>query len=326
MHLTVTLSPHIRDSITTRHIMLQVLIALVPAAAAGIWQFGLRAALLVLTCVAASLLAQGLFSRIVLGHSTLTDGTAAVTGLLLGLTLPAAVPYPIAALGAAFSVVLVKGVFGGLGQNIFNPALAGRAFLLLLFPAAMTRYTAPGQSLPLFSSPADVLTAATPLHHMVIPSLPPESLIDVFLGRIGGSVGEVSALALLLGGAYLLWRRVISWHIPVAYLSTVSLIVLILHLSDHPFSWMLYNLCSGGVLLGAFFMATDYVTSPVTRRGQLLYGAGCGALTVLFRRTGIFPGGVTYAILLMNGCVWTLDRLCQPRRFGQTSTRKGGNP
>ncbi len=325
MHLTVTSSPHIRDSLTTQHIMAQVLIALVPAAACGVWQFGPRAALVLLTCAAASLLAEGLFSRMVLGHSTLTDGTAAVTGLLLGLTLPAAIPYPIAALGAAFSVVIVKGVFGGLGQNIFNPALAGRAFMLLLFPAAMTRYTAVGQVLPLIASPSDVTTAATPLHHMVIPSLPPESLMDVFLGRIGGSIGEVSAPAILLGGAYLLWRRVISWHIPAAYLSTVSLIVLVLHLSDHPFSWVLYNLCSGGVLLGAFFMATDYVTSPVTRRGQLLYGVGCGALTVLFRRTGIFPGGVTYAILLMNGCVWTLDRLCQPRRFGEITPRKGEN-
>ena len=322
MTLTVTSSPHIRDGLTTQRIMGQVLLALLPAIAVGVWQFGLRSALVLTVCLLTALAAEALFSRLVLRSSTVADGTAAVTGVLLGLTLPPAIPYPVAALGAAFAVVVVKGLFGGLGQNIFNPALAARAFLLLVFPAAMTRYTAPGQALPLFAPTADVTTAATPLHHMVVPALPSQSLGDVFLGRIGGSIGEVSAAALLLGGGYLLLRGVISWHIPAAYLATVSLTVFALHLTDHPLTWVAYNLCSGGILLGAFFMATDYVTSPVTRRGQLLYGIGCGALTVLFRRTGIFPGGVTYAILLMNGCVWTIDRLCQPRRFG---AKKGGS-
>ena len=315
-------APHIRDSGTTGQLMGQVLLALLPAAAVGVWQFGLRSALVLLVCVVTAMAAEAAFSRAFLRRATLTDGTAAVTGLLLGLTLPPSIPYPIAALGAFFAVVAVKGLFGGLGQNIFNPALAARAFLLLFFPAAMTHYTDPAAQLPLTSA-ADVATAATPLHHMVLADLPPQTLIDVFLGRVGGSVGEVSAAALLLGGIYLLWRRVISYHIPVSYLATVFLLVSLLHLGDRPLLWAAYNLCSGGVLLGAFFMATDYVTSPVTRRGQLLYGIGCGALTVLFRRTGLFPGGVTYAILLMNGCTWTIDRLCQPRRFG---AEKGAQP
>ena len=315
-------APHIRDSGTTGQLMGQVLLALLPAAAVGVWQFGLRSALVLLVCVVTAMAAEALFSRAFLRRATLSDGTAAVTGLLLGLTLPPSIPYPIAALGALFAVVAVKGLFGGLGQNIFNPALAARAFLLLFFPAAMTHYTDPAAQLPLTSA-ADVATTATPLHHMVLTDLPPQTLIDVFLGRVGGSIGEVSAAALLLGGGYLLWRRVISYHIPAAYLATVFLIVSLLHLGDRPLLWAAYNLCSGGVLLGAFFMATDYVTSPVTRRGQLLYGIGCGALTVLFRRTGLFPGGVTYAILLMNGCTWTIDRLCQPRRFG---AEKGATP
>ena len=315
-------APHIRDSGTTQQLMGQVLLALLPAAAVGVWQFGLRSALVLLVCVVTAMAAEAVFSRGLLGYIPIADGSAAVTGLLLGLTLPPSIPYPIAALGALFAVVAVKGIFGGLGQNIFNPALAARAFLLLFFPAAMTHYTDPTAQLPLTSA-ADVATAATPLHHMVLADLPPQTLIDVFLGRVGGSIGEVSAAALLLGGGYLLWRRVISYHIPTAYLATVFLLVSLLHLGDRPLLWAAYNLCSGGVLLGAFFMATDYVTSPVTRRGQLLYGIGCGALTVLFRRTGLFPGGVTYAILLMNGCTWTIDRLCQPRRFG---AKKGATP
>lgn len=326
MHLAVTSSPHIRDPLSTPRIMVRVLLALLPAAAAAVWQFGPRAAVMMLVGIFSALLAEGLIALVLPGRFTLSDGSAAVTGLLLAMTLSAAVPYWLCALGAAFAVVCVKALFGGLGHNIFNPALTGRAFLLLCFPRYMVHYAAPGETLPLWGSAADVATAATPLHHMVMPALPPESLLDVFLGRIGGSIGEVSALALLLGGGYLLACRVISWHIPATYLVTLALGSALLHLTDAPLTWALYNLCSGGALLGAFFMATDYVTSPVTRRGQLIYGAGCGALTLLFRRTGIYPGGVTYAILLMNGCAWTLDRLTQPRRFGVPAGKKGETP
>jgi len=325
MHLVVTSSPHLHDPLSTPRIMAHVLLALVPAAAAAVWQFGWRSAAVIAVGLASAMAAEGLISTVLPGHLTLSDGTAAVTGVLLALTLPPAVPYWLCALGSAFAVVCAKALFGGLGHNIFNPALSARAFLLLLFPRYMVSYTAPGTPLPLWGSTADIATAATPLHHMVMPALPPESLLDVFLGRIGGSLGEVSALAILLGGGYLLLRGVISWHIPAAYLGTLALGAAVLHLTDAPLTWMLYNLCSGGVLLGAFFMATDYVTSPVTRRGQLLYGAGCGALTLLFRRTGIYPGGVTYAILLMNGCAGALDALTRPRRFG-VPEKKGGKP
>jgi len=183
---------------------------------------------------------------------------------------------------------------------------------MLLWPASITRYAAIG---------VDGVTASTPLHHMVMPALPEESIMDMFLGICPGSIGELSALALIAGGIYLVARRVISVRIPVAYLGTVAVLTLVFHKTDSAVSWMLYSLFSGGVMLGAIFMATDYATSPVTARGQIIYGIGCGALTVLFRYYGIFPEGVTYAILLMNACVWTIDRYTAPRRFG---TGKGG--
>ena len=233
-----------------------------------------------------------------------------VTGLLLAMTLPASVPYWQAALGSVFAIIVVKALCGGLGQNIFNPALAARAFLLLIFPVGMTRYAG-----------VDGVSSATPLHHMAMPALPEESILDMFLGNCPGSIGEISALALLLGGAYLVWRKVISIRIPAAYLGTVALVTLIFSKTGAPLQWMLYSLFSGGVMLGAIFMATDYATSPATAAGQIIYGIGCGVLTVVFRYFGLFPEGVTYAILIMNAFVWILDRYTAPRRFG---TKKGG--
>ena len=212
-------------------------------------------------------------------------------------------------MGSVFAIVVVKCLCGGLGQNIFNPALAARAFVILLFPTALTRYTVDGVS------------AATPLHHMVMPALPEWSLSDMLLGNIPGSIGEISALALLLGGVYLVVRKVISPRIPLAYLGSVALLTLIFHRTGNAFAWMLYSLLGGGVMLGAIFMATDYATSPVTPLGQLLYGVGCGVLTVFFRYYGLFPEGVTYAILLMNLLTWAIDRGTAPRRFG---CKKGG--
>ena len=209
-----------------------------------------------------------------------------------------------------FAIVFVKSLCGGLGQNIFNPALAARAFVLMLFPVALTRY-----------AEVDGVSSATPLHHMVMPALPEESLMDMFLGNCPGSMGEISALALLLGGAYLVYRKVISARIPAAYLGTMAVLTLVFSKTGDPLRWMGYSLLSGGVMLGAIFMATDYATSPATPMGQIVYGIGCGVLTVLFRYFGLFPEGVTYAILLMNALVWVIDRYTAPRRFG---VRKGG--
>ena len=322
MNLMVTSSPHIRGKDTTRSMMTAVLIALIPALAVGVWHFGARAAVVALISVAAALATEVLLG-VLFKRNTVSDGSAAVTGLLLALTLPATVPCWVAAVGAVFAVAVAKFFCGGLGQNIFNPALAGRAFLMLVWPVYLVRYAAPGAELPLTGSAVDAVTAATPLHHMQMPALPEESLLDLFLGNIGGTIGEVSVLALLIGGACLVVRKVISIRIPAAYLGSVALLSLIFSKGDDPIAWMLYSLLGGGVMLGAIFMATDYATSPVTPKGQIAYGIGCGALTVFFRYYGLFPEGVTYAILLMNACAWGLDSLTAPRRFG---TGKGGKP
>ena len=307
MKLTVASSPHIRGNFRTNRIMLDVVLALLPALAVGIWVLGIRALWVTLLCIAAAVGAEFLYSLVTRTRNTVVDGSAVVTGLLLAMTLPASVPYWLAAVGSVFAIIVVKALCGGLGQNIFNPALAARAFMLLICPVGMVRYMALG---------VDGVSAATPLHHMVMPALPEESLLDMFLGNCPGSIGEISALALLLGGAYLVVRKVISVRIPAAYLGTVAVLTLVFHKTDAPLQWMLYSLLSGGVMLGAIFMATDYATSPATARGQLLYGVGCGVLTVIFRYFGLFPEGVTYAILLMNACVWTLDRYTAPKRFG----------
>ena len=310
MKLTVASSPHIRGNFRTNRIMLDVVLALLPALAVGIWMLGIRALLVTLLCIVSAVAAEWLFSLVTKTRNTVVDGSAVVTGLLLAMTLPASVPYWLAAAGSVFAIIFVKALWGGLGQNIFNPALAARAAMLLVFPVGMTRYAG-----------VDGVTAATPLHHMVMPALPEESILDMFLGNCPGSIGEISALALLLGGAYLVVRKVISIRIPVAYLGTVAVLTLVFHKTDAPVEWMLYHLFSGGLMLGAIFMATDYATSPATAVGQIVYGIGCGALTVLFRYFGLFPEGVTYAILLMNACVWVIDRHTAPRRFG---VKKGG--
>lgn len=316
MKLLVTSSPHIHSGERTSRLMGAVLVALLPALLAGVWFFGLRALVLTVVTVLACLLSEWLYRMLTKQSNTLPDLSAAVTGVLLAMTLPASVPYWLGAVGGIFAIVVVKGLIGGLGQNIFNPALAARAFLVLLWPGWMVRFAPAGTDLEALSMSVDIVTSATPLHHMVMPALPEESLLDVFLGNMGGCIGEVSALALLLGGGYLLLRKVISWRIPAAYLGCVAVLTLIFSKGQDPLLWMLYSLMSGGVLLGAFFMATDYATSPVTPKGQLIYGVGCGVLTVLLRYYGLFPEGVTYAILLMNACAWSLDRLTPPTRFG----------
>ena len=310
MKLTVASSPHIRGNFRTNRIMLDVVISLLPALIVGVCMLGLRALLVTAVCIACAVAAEVLYSLVTRTRQTVVDGSAVVTGLLLAMTLPHTVPLWLAAVGSVFAIIVVKALCGGLGQNIFNPALAARAFMMLIFPVGLTRYLG-----------VDGVSAATPLHHMVMPALPEESLLDMFLGNCPGSIGEISALALLAGGVYLIARKVISPRIPVAYLGSLAVLTLVFSKTDAPVQWMLYSLLSGGVMLGAIFMATDYATSPATPVGQIIYGIGCGVLTVIFRYFGLFPEGVTYAILLMNALVWVIDRYTPIRRFG---TKKGG--
>ena len=309
MNLTVASSPHIRGDFRTSRLMLDVVVALLPALAVGTWILGFRALAVTAVSMVSAVGAEWLYCKVTGKQNTLRDCSALVTGMLLALTLPASVPFGIVVLGSVFAIVFAKCMCGGLGQNIFNPALAARAFLMLLFPAALTHYET-----------IDGFSSATPLHRMVMPTLPDNSLMDMFLGRIPGSIGELSALALLLGGVFLVARKVISLKIPLAYLGSVAVLTFVFSKTGNPISWMLYSLLGGGVMLGAIFMATDYATSPVTPMGQILYGIGCGTLTVFFRYYGLFPEGVTYAILLMNLATWGIDRITAPRRFG---TKKG---
>ena len=312
MKLTVTSSPHIRGDFKTSRLMLDVVIALIPALIAGTVMFGIRALAMTAVSMAAAVAAEGVFALMTRQRSTISDCSALVTGMLFALILPVTAPYWMVAFGSAFAIVVVKLLWGGLGQNIFNPALLARAAVMVLFPASLTRYPALG---------VDAVTSATPLHHMVMPALPEESILDMFLGNCPGSIGEISALALILGGVYLVVRKVISIRTPLAYIGTVAVLTLVFHKTDDALSWMLYSLFSGGLMLGAIFMATDYVSSTATKGGHVIYGIGCGILTVLFRYYGLFPEGVTYAILLMNLCVWTIDRYTAPRVYGH---KKGG--
>ena len=305
MNLTVASSPHIRGNFRTNRIMMDVVLALLPALAVGLWKFGFRVIPVTTICIGAAIVSEWLYCLLTKSRNTTVDGSAIVTGLLLAMTLPHTVPYWQAALGSVFAIVLVKCLCGGLGQNIFNPALAARAFLLLVYPVGLTRFVG-----------VDGVSAATPLHHMVMPALPEESVLDMFLGNCPGTIGEISALALLIGGAYLVYRKVISIRIPAAYIGTVAVLTLLHFKTEAPVQWMLYQVFSGGLMLGAIFMATDYATSPATPVGHIIYGIGCGILTVIFRYFGLFPEGVTYAILIMTAFVWFIDRHTAMRRFG----------
>jgi len=309
MKFKVVSSPHIKGSFHTSRIMIDVVIALLPTLIAGSIVLGMRALLVAGVSMIFAVVFEGLFCMVLKKKNTITDGSALVTGLLFALTLPVSVPLWQVIVGDFFAIIIIKGLFGGLGQNIFNPALAARAFVLLIYPVGVTRY-------PLL----DGVSTATPMHQMVMNMLPSESILDMFLGNCAGSIGEICSVALLIGGAYLVYREVISVRIPAVYVGTVAVLSFVFFKTDSAFTWMMYNILSGGLLLGAIFMATDYVTSPVNKKGQIIYGIGCGALTLFFRYYGLYPEGVTYAILIMNVCVWIIERYSTPIRFGT----KGG--
>ena len=295
--------------------MLDVIIALCPALIMSVIRFGFRALISVLVSVVSAMFFEWLYRKLMHKTQTLGDLSAAVTGVLLAFSLPASCPYWVVLVGDAFAIIVVKGLIGGLGQNVFNPALGGRALIMLFWPATITRYTTESVSALNFGA-VDIVSSSTPLQTMARPALPDASLLDMFLGKIGGCIGEVCTLALLIGLAYLLYRRVISWRIPAAYIGAVAVLTLVFSKGDDPMLWMLYSVMGGGVMLGAIFMATDYVTSPAMPAAQLVYGVGCGVLTVIFRYFGLFPEGVTYAILIMNACAWALDKAVPVKRFG----------
>ncbi len=312
----VSNSPHIRSEDSTRQIMLDVIIGLIPALALAIFVFGARALVVTAVSVIGSVFFEWLYNKLLKKPCSVGNLSAVVTGMLLAYTLPVTAPLWMVLIGDLFAIVIVKSLFGGIGKNFMNPALGGRAFLMASYPVFMTTWCKVRTSLPLFGTPADVVTGATPLSFMKEGKLPDVSMADAALGMVGGCIGEVSALALLVGGIWLVYRRVISLRIPVAFIGTVAVLTLIFPKAGSGIEWMTYQLLSGGLMLGAIFMATDYASSPVTPKGQIIYGIGCGVLTVLIRYFGSYPEGVSYAILIMNCCVFLIEKISQPVKFG----------
>jgi electron transport complex protein RnfD len=312
----VSSSPHIRNPEDTRSIMLDVIIALMPALGFAIYVFGFQALLMTVVSVCASVFFEWGYRKLMKKPNSVGDLSAVITGILIAYCVPANAPLWLPVVGAFFAIVVVKQLYGGIGKNFLNPALAARAFLFS-WPVLMTTWMAPLSYKSIFNIGADAVTGATPLASLHTGVLPDVSLSEMFLGYIGGSLGEVSAVALIAGGFYLVLRRVISLRIPASYLLTVAVLTFLFPKGDNDrLLWMAYNLLGGGLMLGAIFMATDYATSPVTPKGQIIYGVGCGLLTVFIRYFGSYVEGVSYAILIMNVCVWLIDKYTLPRRFG----------
>ncbi len=317
--LIVSSSPHIRTPRGTQQIMLDVIIALMPALVAAVIFFGIKPLIVTAVSVVSCVVFEIGYRKLLKKNASYMDLSAVVTGILLAYCLPYTFPWWAVIIGAFFSIVLVKQLFGGIGKNIWNPALAGRAFLLISYAVRMTTWA------PARFQHIDAATSATPLASLHAGQLVPggmNALWDMLIGNIGGCIGEVSALALLIGGAWLVYRKVISLRIPVFYVGTVAMLTLIFSRGNNHIMWMLQNVLSGGLLLGAIFMATDYCTSPVTPKGQIIFGVGCGLLTVLIRYFGGYPEGVSFAILIMNCCTWLIDQHTAPRRFGVVKGKK----
>ena len=316
--LSVASSPHASSPVGTKHLMRDVLIALIPAMAMGIWVFGPRALTTTLVSVIFCEIFEWGYCKLMHKPNPCGDLSAAITGVLLVFVCPVTLPYWTIIIGDFFAIVVVKQLFGGIGKNFMNPALAARAFLFS-WPALMTSWAPVGSRTPIFQSTqaaVDAVSSATNLGALHTGALPDASLMDAFVGNISGSMGETSALLLLIGGLYLVVRRVISPRIPLCFIGTVAVLTLLFPRGNDPLVWMGYQVLSGGLFLGAIFMATDYVTSPVTKWGQVIFAVGCGVLTVFIRYFGSYPEGVSYAILVMNACVVLLDKVGIPKRFG----------
>jgi RnfABCDGE-type electron transport complex D subunit len=304
----VSSSPHVRSKDTTERIMLYVIIALLPTTLFGIYNFGYRALILILVTIASCVASEWIFNKIVHKKQTINDLSAVVTGLLLALNLPATLPWWEAVLGGVFAIVVVKCMFGGLGQNFMNPALGARCFLLIAFAANMTNFT------------IDSYTGATPLAAMR--NGDPVNTMDMLIGRTAGTIGETSAIAILIGAIFLILMGVIDLRIPASYI--ITFIVFMLLFSGHGADWtyITAQLCGGGLMLGAFFMATDYVTSPITPMGQIIFGICCGIFTGLFRCFGANAEGVSFAIILSNILVPMIEKYTVPRAFGMVKEAK----
>ena len=314
--LIISAPPHIHTQRTVRSCMWHVVAALMPARLCALFYFGIGAAVVIVTSIIGCVITEYLITRFMSGHpTTIANGSAVLTGLLLAFNLPSNLPVWIILIGSVVAIGIGKMAFGGLGCNIFNPALVGRVFLLLSFPAQMTTWPLPSVNRWMYP---DAATGATPLGLLKqgIMTFDDINLTDCLLGAIGGSLGEVSAIALLLGGIYLLATRIISWHIPVSILATVALLSVCIGVNP----WV--ELLSGGMLLGAIFMATDYVTSPMCHRGMIVYGIMIGVITIIIRQWGAYPEGMSFAILLMNGCTPLINRYIKPRKFGERRAKR----
>lgn len=318
--LIVSASPHVRSPETVTGIMLDVIIALVPSLVASIIIFGFRSLLITAVCIASCVLFEFISRKIMKRDTTIGDLSAVVTGMLLAFNMPVSIPLWMCVVGCFFAIVVVKQFFGGIGQNFVNPAIGGRIVMLVSFSSAMTDWTAPMS----WKNGVDAVSTATPLSILknfdgtVSEELP--SLLEMFLGVRGGCLGEVSAVAILIGGLYLLIRRVIKPTIPLCFVGTVAVIMLIAGKGN--FEFMLYEILSGGLLLGAFFMATDYATSPINGKGRIIFGIGCGVITSVIRLFANLPEGVSYAIILMNILVPHIENITRPKPFGTVKEKK----
>lgn len=308
-NLIVSSAPHAVSNVDTTKVMGTVLLALIPAFAVGIYQFGYRAAVLTIVCAAACMIFEWLFNKIMKRKQTVGDLSAALTGVLIAFNVPSNLPYWIAIIGCFVAIIVVKQLFGGIGQNLVNPAVTARIVLFISFATEMTTWPVPRGA-----GAADAVTGPTPLGILAEGGGQMPSNLDLFLGNVGGCVGEVSALALLIGGIFLIWKKIISPIIPVCFLGTVFVLALIIPGQDP-----IFHLCAGGLMLGAFFCATDYVTSPILPMGKVIFGIGCGLFTILIRVYGSYPEGVSFAILLMNILTPHIDNFCISRAY-----KKGG--
>ena len=323
LKLIATSSPHIRAAENTRSIMLDVIIAMLPALVFAVIKFGFKALTLTAVSVVGCMIFEWGYRKLMKKPQSVGDLSAVVTGMLLAFVCPVTLPHWTILVGDFFAIVVVKQLFGGIGKNFINPALAGRAALVASYAGSMSSsWIDPASGwAPILGGSADVVTTATPMALMKTGDMEAltgtYSMADMFIGNIPGSLGEISALMLLIGGLYLIWRKVISWHTPVAYIATVAVLTFLFpRVGASNIEWMLYSVLGGGLFLGAFFMATDYTTSPVTKAGQLIFGVGCGLLTVFIRYFGSYPEGVCYSIMIMNLLVALIDKNVKPSRFG----------